>query len=246
MLPNFLHIGSAKAASGWLWRMCQSHPEIYVPTNPDNVNFFTVHAHRGLAWYEKTYFANYAGEKICGEFSNSYVTYEPALERIARDLPGAKLTLTIRNPIDRAFLHWGHIHLKTKYKLDPANGVGIPLDRVTHHHGHQWFRMFCEPGMYAYLLRRLYRYFPKERVHVMVYDDLCADSGKFLADFYGFLGVDPSFRPPREKEDINAPPPTADPARWVSPELRAELREVFREDVSRLQDMLKRDFSHWQ
>jgi hypothetical protein len=32
----------------------------------------------------------------------------------------------------------------------------------------------------------------------------------------------------------------------VSPELRAELREVFREDVSRLQDMLKRDFSHWQ
>ena len=48
MRPNWLHIGAAKCASSWLWRVCIEHPDIYVPTEhrpdqPDNVNFFTVH-----------------------------------------------------------------------------------------------------------------------------------------------------------------------------------------------------------
>lgn len=32
MLPNWLHIGAAKCASSWLWRVCIEHPEICVPT----------------------------------------------------------------------------------------------------------------------------------------------------------------------------------------------------------------------
>jgi len=40
-LPNFLHIGINKAASSWLWRVCQQHPDIYVPEMPDNVNFWS-------------------------------------------------------------------------------------------------------------------------------------------------------------------------------------------------------------
>src|SRR5688572_24531671 len=80
-LPNFLHIGAPKAASGWLWRVCKEHPEIYVPTKPDNVNFFTVAYHRGLDWYSQSYFNEFAGQPAVGEFSNSYYTFEPAMQR---------------------------------------------------------------------------------------------------------------------------------------------------------------------
>ena len=119
MLPNWLHIGGAKCASSWLWRVCIEHPEICVPTEhrpdqPDNVNFFTVHYHRGLDWYEQTYFDGYGGEPVVGEFSNSYYRHPPALDRIKQHLLNVKLTLTIRHPVERAFLNWAHLFLKKK------------------------------------------------------------------------------------------------------------------------------------
>jgi len=246
VLPGFLHIGVAKAASSWLFNMCKEHPDVYVPHTPDNVNFFTVHYHRGLDWYRETYFADYAGQKASIEFSNSYLVWEPALERIARDLPDVKLTLTLRNPVERAFLNWAHQHLKPTRKYDPANGIGIPLDFVLHHHGHQWFGIWCGQGYYAYLLKRLYRHFSPDRVLVMIYDDLVANDQAFLNRFFEFMGVDPSITPSRIAEDINKPPPTADPARWMTPDFRAELRKVFEDDIAELEKMLGRDFSHWR
>jgi hypothetical protein len=34
MLPNFLHVGAAKIASAWLYRVCLEHPEVYAsPVN---------------------------------------------------------------------------------------------------------------------------------------------------------------------------------------------------------------------
>ena len=96
-----------------------------MPDAPDNVNFFTVHYHRGLEWYERTYFSRYAGEPVLGEFSNSYMCYPPALERIARDLHDVRLTLTLRNPVERYYLSWAHIHLKPGSSASTAQGISI-------------------------------------------------------------------------------------------------------------------------
>ena len=117
MLPNFLHIGVAKAASTWLWTVYQEHPDIYVPrtkivnysgrrTPPDNCNFFVADFYRGLDWYEQSYFSEWNGEKAVGELSNSYMVDELALQRIAENLPDVKLTMTVRNPIDVALLQY--------------------------------------------------------------------------------------------------------------------------------------------
>lgn len=242
MLPNFLHIGAAKAASSWLWRVCREHPQIYVPDAPDNVNFFTVHYQRGLPWYEQTYFGAYAGQSAVGEFSNSYMVFAPAMERIARDLPGVRLTVTLRNPVERAFLSWAHIHLKQKPSgLDIRKGIGIPFDRVLHHHGHSWFRLWIEPGFYARHLERLFTLVPRERVLVTLYDDMAADDAGYLRRYFTFLGVDPDFRSTLIGRHVNPDVPDAEPARWVSAETRTELADVYREDVERLQELLGRE-----
>ena len=73
MLPNFIHVGAAKCASSWLWRVYQEHPDVYVPLHLDNVNFFVADYHKGLDWYQKTYFGDWCGEKAVGEMSNSYM-----------------------------------------------------------------------------------------------------------------------------------------------------------------------------
>ncbi|NQU10619.1 sulfotransferase domain-containing protein [bacterium] len=245
--PNFLHIGINKAASSWVWRVCQQHPEIYVPALPDNVNFFTVHYHRGLDWYSQQYFAEYRGQKAIGEFSNSYLVYPPAIERIARDLPGVRLTVLLRNPVERAFLSWAHQHLKNKPTgLDMHKGIGFPFEFVLHHHGHGLFRLYIEPGFYARHLERVYQVIPRERVLVELFDDLAADNAGFLQRYFAFLGVDPEFQSTLVNQQVN---PDADDARmadWVAPEIREELREVYREDRERLEELLGRDLSHWR
>jgi len=247
ILPNFLHIGINKAASSWLWKVCQEHPEICVPEMPDNVNFFTVHYQRGLAWYADTYFSNYNGEPAIGEFSNSYLVYAPAIERIARDLPGVRLTVMLRNPVERAFLSWAHQHLKNKPTgLDMRRGIGVPLEKILHHHGHGYFRLYAEPGFYARHLERIFRIIPRERVLIQLHEDLAADNAGSMRRYFEFLDVDPEFRSSLLDKPVN---PDADDAAmddWVSTEFRKELGQVFREDRERLEEILGRSLSHWR
>jgi hypothetical protein len=77
----------------------------------------------------------------------------------------------------------------------------------------------------------------------MVYDDLCASESEFLRAFFDFLGVDADFESSHVGQDINPDPD--DVWDFVSPQVRAELAEVYRPDVEELSTMLGRDLSHW-
>jgi len=251
-LPDFLHIGGGKCASGWLYRVCLEHPEIYVPSKPDNVNFFTVAYHKGMDWYQSTYFSEVGSERAVGEFSNSYSVCELALERIARHMPDVKLTFTLRDPAERAYLHWAHLHLKkkdsmggrNKYGFDPDQKIGVPLERGLNHHGHGWFRLYYEPGFYAYLIRRIYRYFKPEQVLILLHDDLVADDHAFTRRFFEFIGVDPGFETTFFGVDAN--PDVKEDKHRPDKAFFDELRAVYREDICELEDMLGRDLSHWK
>lgn len=246
-LPNFLHIGTGKAATSWLWRACQEHPQIFVPPKPDNVNFFTVAYHRGLKWYENEYFSEYSGQPAIGEFSNSYQWHEPAMQRIARDLPDVKLATTLRHPVERAFLSWAHHHLKNKPSgLDGRKGIGFKLEQALHHHGHVVFNMYLNPGFYARHLENVFKYIPRERVHVTLYEDLAADNAAFLSRYFEFLGVDPNVQPAKTGQQVNADSDDTKIEKWLNREVIDEMLMVFREDTEKLEDMIDRDLSSWK
>ena len=245
MLPNFLHIGTAKCASTWLWRVYQEHPDICVPTNRDNVNFFVAEYHKGLGWYERTFFDGWAGEKAVGEFSNSYMVFEPALRRIAEDLPDVKLTMTLRNPIDRAFIHW--VHGQQRFaKLEQDMG----FEEMLHPNRWVYFRTYVEPGLYGLHLEKVFRHFPKDRLRIMFYDDLVEDPEGFVRGCFEFLGVDPDFRPSILHTVVGFPGPEMSDRyglldQGCPEEVRAELREIVREDIAALEDLTGRNLSHW-
>lgn len=263
MLPNALHVGSAKAASTWLYQACLEHPKVYAPPHNDNLNFFVVHYHEGLDWYQQRYFAEWRGEKAAIDFSNSYLISELALQRIARDLPEARLSCILRNPVERAYLHWAHAYYKSdrRYGGEPATDSGNPLDAaperpegrlfqlplevVQHPNGWVWCRMMLEPGLYGFHLRQMRHCFPAERIHVMLYDDLCVDPQGVLARYFEFLGVDAAFRPGCLHRDINPDAPESDPASLPG-ELRAFLDSFYREDIEELEALIGRDLSAWR
>jgi hypothetical protein len=77
----------------------------------------------------------------------------------------------------------------------------------------------------------------------MLHDDLCASETDFLRGFFEFLEVDSEFQSSYVGQDVN--PDADDLWDFLSPELRAELAEVYRSDVEELCDMLDRDLTHW-
>ncbi|MBT3374157.1 MAG: hypothetical protein HN742_30785 [Lentisphaerae bacterium] len=250
MLPNYFHIGAAKAASTYLWRVFAEHPEICVPTH-DNCSFFVCAYHKGLEWYRQTYFPHYNGQAIMAEFSNPYMLFEPALVRIKRDLGDVKLSLNLRNPIDLAYEQWVmQKHVQGELGRVWEEEMHYTIERALER-SWQMFRSWIEPGFYAQHLRNVYRHFEPERVLVMFYDDLCADPDAFVKTFFEFLEVDASVESALVDQRIGFPGDkgsdtvTGDIARGLSEELRAELRLVFKDDIAELEDMTGRDLSAW-
>lgn len=204
--------------------------------------------HKGLAWYEETYFSQWSGEKAVGETSNSYMGFEPALERIARNLPDVKLTMTLRNPMKRSFIHWVHHHQQRRFTPEQRMQFKLVMDP----HGWLFFRMWIDPSLYSLHLKRVYGYFPKDHVRVMFYDDLIEDPVQFIRGFFEFLEVDPDFRPSVLNTAIGYPNPErpdtedGDLQKGFSDEVREELRQIFREDIEELEEMTGRDLRDWK
>jgi hypothetical protein len=70
---------------------------------------------------------------MVGEFSNSYMLSDAALERIAADLPGVRLTMTLRDPVERAYIGWAYE--KRRRGWTPEQGdlwAGRPVARPAH------------------------------------------------------------------------------------------------------------------
>ena len=244
-LPNIVHIGSAKAGSTYLWEICKQHPEIYTHVGSDNPNFFTIHYHRGLEFYEQTYFSDVANELAVVEFSNSYVVSPMALERVARHLPRVQLTVMVRNPIERCYRSWAAAHYQGRYGFDPDKGIGIPFDDLLHPNRTTYFRAWLEPGFFARHLNNVFSLFPRERVLVMVFDDLESDPDTFLSRYFKFLGVDSAFVTNLIGQYVNPDTVEAHEYRGLSSAMRAELGRLFREDIDELSQLLDRDLSHW-
>tara|TARA_B100001123_G_scaffold176259_2_gene202196 strand:+ start:3853 stop:4683 length:831 start_codon:yes stop_codon:yes gene_type:complete len=261
VLPNCYHIGAAKCASTWLYHACLEHPDIYSPPENDNLNFFLLHYDRGLDWYRSQYFGAVSEGKAIVDFSNAYMLSDIALDRIARDTPNARLTCLIRNPVDRAYLHWAHSYYKSsRPPADPATDSGnpldaaverpsgrtfaIPLEVVRHPNGWVWGRAWLEPGLYAAAIRRVQARFPEDRLRVFVYEDLLRSPEEFLSSYFEYLEVDPSFVPACINREINPDTEETDPARMTD-DLRTQLKAFFRSDIEDLQRILDRDLSEW-
>ncbi len=170
-LPNFLVIGAAKGGTTSL-------------TPVKETNFFWTEARehgrktvQTLAQYERLFDA-VKNESAVGEISPQYLNSVTAAERIRRDLPDVCLIVSLRSPADRAWSDYlGRFRiLRESGPFENAIQPGQPC---------------FESGLYFQRLKRYYDRFPRERMHVMLYEDLAADPQACLREVFAFLDVDP-------------------------------------------------------
>jgi len=196
-LPNFLYIGPDKAGSSWLHEALLQHPQIYLSPAKD-LYFFDRYYDRGLAWYADQFRGAESGHSILGEICPDYLAAVDAPARIAGDLPGVRVMVTLREPLSRAL---------SSYLYMRKHGLGPPTFREAL----DSYPDLVEHGRYATQLRRYCEHVGREHIYVGLFDDLQDDPQAFVDGVVGWLGLAPITL----DEKVLAPRLPASKARFV-------------------------------
>jgi hypothetical protein len=145
------------------------------------LHFFYVNYSRGLDWY-RSQFAGGEASLARGEITPDYLYHPAALHNIAHDVPGVRVFVIVRNPIDRAV---------SAYVLHRQRYAGLTFAQALESDAE-----LIDRGRYAHHLANVIKLFPRERCAIWLYDDLVARPLEFVRTLYAFVGVDPDFSPP--------------------------------------------------
>jgi len=180
VLPNFLVIGAQRCATSWMYFCLKEHPDIFLPFIKE-LHFFNNYYEKGLEWY-KRYFNTWSGQKAIGEISPGYLYIERSPRLIYRHLKDVRLIVCLRNPIERAYSQYKK-HLRSELVLDSFE-VAIEKDS-----------QYIQRGFYFEQINRYLKYFPRERMLFLVYEDIQKDPLAFLKNIFSFLEVNSDFVP---------------------------------------------------
>jgi hypothetical protein len=264
MLPNFLGIGAQRAGTSWLARNLMQHPQVYLP-HAKELHFFDRHYEEGVAYYEHE-FAGWAGQPAVGEVTPRYLHDERAAARIKELLPNARLIVSLRHPVDRAYSsYW-----KSKATFPDPNDASFEEKLESNPE-------IIRVGMYYEHLTRYLKLFPREQLHISLFDDINSHPAALLREVFAFLKIDETFVPSVINDRINAGASQGNLAksRWLwylyrglrrlgytslakkveqqnraelppmRPETRKKLFEIYRGQVDQLSTLIDRDLSCW-
>ncbi len=191
-IPFFIGLGMHKSASTWIYTCLYEHPDICIPNK--DIHFFVLDQlfQNGYNWYETNILKHYNNESIVGDMSVIYFTGEKTAERIKHKYPDAKLFVCLRQPVERAWSHY--IQDLKKGHIDSSTSFEIAMEKDDR---------YVSFGKYKIHFEQFLKYFDKNQIKVLLFDDLKADPKKFLQGLYEFIGVDSNFTPQYINQKLN-------------------------------------------
>lgn len=208
-VPDFLICGAQRSGTTSLFKALSQHPAATGPVLRKGVHYFDTGHHNGPDWYRSHFplrasLRPWWGRPRVRVFESSpYYLFHPlSAERIAKELPDARIVVILRDPVERAYSAHAHetargfetesfaraLELEEK-RLDGAE-ERLVEDPGHHSHSHQ-HHGYVARGRYADQLERMERAVGRERMHVVDYADLFDGSPFALGGILEFLGLPP-------------------------------------------------------
>lgn len=254
--PGFIMIGAQRCGTTSLFHALAAHPQVMRPPFRKGINYFDLNYYRGGRWYRGHFPVTAAarrktagyGEPVAFEASGYYLYHPFALDRLARDLPAARLVVMLRDPVDRAFSAYKHEYARgfeqesfeNALELEDTRLVG-EVDRMrddpryeSFAHRHHSYR---HRGHYAEQLERVFGLFPRAQVHVI---DSAAYFGQPAQEYARLL----AFLDLRPFEPASFGRHNARPDQAMAPATQRLLREYYTPHDERLATLLGRPL-HW-
>ncbi|MEQ4716680.1 sulfotransferase [Nonomuraea sp. B19D2] len=210
VLPSFLIAGAQRSGTTSLYRALAQHPLLLKPVLHKGVHYFDVGYWRGLPWYQGHFPLRmsaglvehrYGSRALAFESSPYYLFHPLAGERIAADLPGVRLIVLVRDPVERACSAHAHelargfeteSHFESAVELEPARLAGaeelLRGSPFALHHSHQ-HHAYLARGRYADQLDRLETLVGRERILVLDSHRFFAEPETVYDQVLEFLGV---------------------------------------------------------
>lgn len=187
MLPGFLIVGAQRCGTTSLFKALIQHPAVKRPFGRKGIHYFDIDYDRGIGWYRSHFPLVLPGSpRLTGESSPYYMFHPLAPARIAADLPGVRLIVALRDPVERAYS--AHAHAMARgYETEPfERAIELEASRLagaevrlrdspgaqSPAHRHQ---AYMTRGQYVDQLECLERVIGRERIHVV-------DSARFFAE----------------------------------------------------------------
>ncbi|MFI5935605.1 sulfotransferase family protein [Actinoplanes sp. NPDC051494] len=243
MTPSFLICGGQRCGTTSLYRALSAHPVVLKAVLHKGVHYFDVSYERGMSWYKGHFPTHRQADKVREKHgvaaqtfeSSPYYMYHPqAAARIAADLPGAKLLVLVRDPVERAYSQHHHeVARGFETELDFGNALALEPARLHRQEdklaadpgyysfGHQ-HHAYRARGEYARYLSVMAQHVGRERIHVVESEKFFTDPEQTYDEVCAFLGL-PTDLPRPEFERHNARPRESD----MDPGIRRELRNHY-------------------
>jgi hypothetical protein len=190
-------IGAAKAGTSWVAVCLGEHPQICMSQRKEAMFFcqttlmshYNAHYELGLQWLYAG-FPHWQPGQLRGESSHAY-SYDPASPMlIHRHFPDTRIIMNVREPVDRLYAFYHQV--MREYPVPDTFEAFLEA-----------YPQFIETGYYYRILHRYSQYFDCSRIHCILADDIRDTPETVIANLYGFLGVDPSFRPAMLYQRVN-------------------------------------------
>ena len=228
MTPGFLVIGTKRGGTSSLYDWISQHPNVAPCRTRKGTHYFDVNHGRGPAWFASGFEKPRPEWQITGEASPYYMFHPLAVERIARELPHARLIAVLRDPAARAWSHYQYevsrgmedLPFEAALAQEPERLAGEE-ERMRMDPSYEGFEFrhhsYLRRGHYAEQLEALYRRFPSDQVLVLKSELLLAEPNTQLARVWDFLGLQQvqldDLRPLKVRQYDAIPAATA---RWLA------------------------------
>jgi hypothetical protein len=245
-LPDFIIAGVQKGGTTFMFQEMLRHPEIRGGLTKE-VHFFDTNWERGVDWYSGMFARSRPGVKmIRGEASPAYIFYPHTVRRIAETLADPRLIVIVRDPVQRALSHYKH---ERRLGFEPCptfegalaleeSRVAEEFDRLNDGSLSTSFAVghfaYTRRGLYAEQLKRAAALIGRERLLVLISEEMFAEPKRATSTALDFVGATP-----REIGNVGA----NDMAFQSAPmdaSTASMLRERFAEPNAELQNFLGR------
>lgn len=205
-MPNFLIVGAAKSGTTSLYEYLRQHPDVFMPKWKE-LSFFIgdhfgpLHKVKKPEYYKRV-FDRVQNESAVGEASTSYLYDVSAPKKIREALGLINIIIILRNPVEMSYSLYNH---QVRREGETLKTFEAALEAEEDRIRDLAFREKCygwhanyyyyHRGLYFEQVKRYLDTFGKEKVLILLFDELAKAPVKTAQKVFSFLAVDDSFVP---------------------------------------------------
>lgn len=174
-LPDFFVVGPPRTGTTWIHDVMKDR--VNLPRVVKEPRFFDLRYSKGLDWYRKHFDPIVVGLPT-GEVTPTYFYSVPARQRIYSLIPGAKIICTLRDPVRRLY---------SLYRLRCSSGT----IRCSFRDAIANDPELIESNRYLFHLNGWIDSFGRDRVLVLIYEQLVRDPRRYMEKICRFVGIAP-------------------------------------------------------